>query len=93
MEQQQDDASAAGGQSRSTAVLEMRQPQEILNAMQKIAEAAEKSAVVPRRDVAPDDAVWLNIYCAVANCFNSEKHQAVAWADAGLAEFKKRFQR
>ena len=90
MEQQQDDASAAGGQSRSTAVLEMRQPQEILNAMQKIAEAAEKSAVVPRRDVAPDDAVWLKIYCA---CFNSEKHHAVAWADAGLAEFKKRFQR
>lgn len=93
MEQLQDDVIAAGGQSSSTAVLEMRQPQEILDAMQKFVGAAEKSAVAPRRDVAPDDAVWLNIYCAVANCFNSEKHQAVAWADAGLAEFKKRFTR
>ena len=93
MEQQQDNVSDAGRQSRPTTVLEMRQPQEMLNAMQKIAEAAEKSAVAPRRDIAPDDAVWLNIYCAVANCFNSEKCQAVSWADAGLAEFKKRFQR
>lgn len=69
------------------------QPQEMLDAMQKIAEASEKSAVAPRRDITPDDAVWLNIYCSVANCFNAEKHHAVEWADAGLAEFKKRFTR
>lgn len=93
MEQPQDDASAAVGQTRSPAVLELRQPQEMLDAILKIAEAAEKSAVAQRRDVAPDDAVWLNIYCAVANCFNSKTHQAVEWADEGLAEFKKRFQR
>ena len=77
----------------SPAVLELRQPQEMLGAIQKIVEAAEKSAVAQRRDVAPDDAVWLNIYCAVANCFNSKMPQAVEWADEGLAEFKKRFQR
>lgn len=93
MEQQQDDVSAAGGQSRSTAVLEMRQQKELLDAVQKMADAAEKSVVPLRREVAPDDVVWLNIYCSVANCFNSEKHQAVAWADAGLEEFKKRFRR
>ena len=46
---------------------------------------------VKKRDVTPDDIVWLNIYCAVANLFNSDKSQAVGWADNGLAEYKKRF--
>ena len=79
------------GPSRSTAGLEMRYPPEVIAAMTKMGEACEKS--VPKREIVPDDSVWLSIYCAVANCFNSEKPQAIAWADEGLAEYRKRFRR
>lgn len=57
---------------------------ELAESMARMSEAAEKPKL-------PDEAVWLNIYCAVANCFNSEKHNAVDWADVGLMEFRKRF--
>ena len=56
--QQKDDVSAAGGQALTTAMLEVLQPQEVLDAMRKIAEATEKSVEAPRRDVVPYDAVW-----------------------------------
>ena len=78
------------GPSRSTAGLEMprqsapQMPQEAVDAMTRMAGSVEK----PK---APDEMVWLNIYCAVANCFNSEKSTAASWADEGLREFRKRF--
>lgn len=81
---------ADGAESVSTAGLEMRYPPEVIAAMTKMSEACEKS-VPPKREIEPDDSVWLSIYCAVANCFNSEKPNAVAWADEGLAEYRKRF--
>jgi hypothetical protein len=84
---------ATGGPSALSAGLEMRYPPEALELLRKMADVAEKSALVTRREIAPDDAVWLNIYCAVANCFNSEKRNAVDWADEGLREFHKRFSR
>lgn len=78
------------GPSRSTAGLERQYPPELLGAMVTMANACEKS-IPPKREIVPDDSVWLSIYCAVANCFNSEKPNAVAWADEGLAEYRKRF--
>ena len=93
MENAQTDNSAACGQSRSTVGLEMHHPPEMLAAFEKMAAAAEKSAVAQRREVMPDDSVWLSIFCAVASCFNSERPAALKWANDGLAEFKKRFPR
>lgn len=78
------------GPSRSTAGLEMprqsapQMPQEAVDAMTRMAGSVENPKL-------PDEIVWMNIYCAVANCFNSEKPNAVAWADEGLREFRKRF--
>lgn len=93
MENAQTENNAAGGQSRSTVGLEMHHSPEMLAAIEKTAAAAEKSAIAPRREVMSDDSVWLSIFCAVANCFNSERPAALKWADEGLAEFKKRFPR
>jgi len=93
-EQKQRDANEGTmGPSRSTVGLEMHHPPEMMAAFEKIAAAAEKSAVAPRREVIPDDSVWLGIFCAVAGCFNSERSAALKWADEGLTEFKKRFPR
>jgi len=59
-------------------------PQEAVDAMTRMARSVENPKF-------PDEIVWMNIYCAVANCFNSKKPDAVAWADEGLREFRKRF--
>lgn len=59
-------------------------PQEAVDAMTRMAGSVENPKL-------PDEIVWMNIYCAVANCFNSEKSTAVGWADEGVREFRKRF--
>ena len=59
-------------------------PQEAVDAMTRMAGSVENPKL-------PDEIVWMNIYCAVANCFNSEKSTAASWADEGLREFRKRF--
>jgi hypothetical protein len=73
-------------QSCPSTVIEMRPPPELVEAMQKLVSP-------PRQEITQDDVVWLHIYCAVASCFNSERTNAVTWADAGLIEFKKRFRK
>lgn len=78
------------GPSRSTAGLEMRPPP-VAQMPQEAADAIARMVATVESPKAPDEMVWLNIYCAVANCFNSEKPQAVSWADEGLREFRKRF--
>jgi len=81
---------ASSGTSALDDGLEMRRqppapmPQKAVDAIASMAATIEKPKT-------PDEAVWLSIYCAVANCFNSEKPQALAWADEGLREFRKRF--
>ena len=81
---------ASGGTSALDDGLEMRRqppaqmPQEAVDAMTRMAGSVENPKL-------PDEIVWMNIYCAVANCFNSEKPTAVAWADEGVREFRKRF--
>ena len=90
MENEPSSNEASSGTSALSAGLEMRYPPEVIAAMTKMGEACEKS-IPPKREIVPDDSVWLSIYCAVANCFNSEKPNAVAWADEGLREFRKRF--
>lgn len=81
---------ASSGTSALDDGLEMRRqppaqmPQEAVDAMTRMAGSVENPKL-------PDEIVWMNIYCAVANCFNSEKPQSLAWADEGLREFRKRF--
>lgn len=81
---------ASSGTSALSAGLETprqpapQMPQEAVDAMTRMAGSVENPKL-------PDEIVWMNIYCAVANCFNSEKPNAVAWADEGLREFRKRF--
>lgn len=90
-EQKPQDANKGSiGQSASTGGLEMRrQPPEQMP--QKAVDAIASMAATIEKPKTPDEAVWLSIYCAVANCFNSEKKAAVSWADEGLLEFRKRF--
>ena len=59
-------------------------PQEAVDAMTRMAGSVENPKL-------PDEIVWMNIYCAVANCFNSDPGAAVSWADEGVREFRKRF--
>jgi hypothetical protein len=59
-------------------------PQEAVDYMTRMAGSVENPKL-------PDEIVWMNIYCAVANLFNSNKPDAVAWADEGVREFRKRF--
>ncbi len=84
MQNEQTENSADGGRSLSTVELEMRQPKEVTEAIQKIAEATKTPQL-------QDEMVWMQIFCAVANCFNSERSVAIRWADEGLAEFRRRF--
>lgn len=35
--------------------------------------------------------VWLNVFCAVASAFNSDKPAASRWADFAVDAFKDRF--
>lgn len=80
----------SSGTSALDDMLEMRRlppaqmQQEAVDAMTRMAATIEKPKT-------PDESVWLSIYCAVANCFNSEKATAASWADEGLREFRKRF--
>jgi hypothetical protein len=80
----------ACGESSLTDELEIRlqppaqMPQKAVDAIASMAATIEKPKT-------PDEAVWLSIYCAVANCFNSDKAAAASWADDGLLQFRKRF--
>lgn len=88
IEHNQDVTKDAEGQSRLNGGLELAKMQrELLDAVNKLAE----SSVPQKREIVPDDVVWLQIYCSVASAFNSEKHQALAWANNGLEEYKKKF--
>lgn len=84
------DSSIDSAASELSAGLEMRR-QPPAQMPQKAVDAIAAMAATIEKPKTPDEAVWLNIYCAVANCFNSEKPQALAWADEGLQEFRKRF--
>lgn len=81
---------ASSGTSVLDDVLEVRH-QPPAQMPQKAVDAIASMAATIEEQKTPDEAVWLSIYCAVANCFNSEKPQALAWADEGLLEFRKRF--
>jgi len=81
---------ASSGTSALDDGLEMRR-QPPAQMPQKAVDAIASMAATIEKPKTPDEAVWLSIYCAVANCFNSEKPQALAWADEGLREFHKRF--
>ena len=60
---------------------------ELLDAVKKLTEPSEPQ----KREIVPDDVVWLQIYCSVASSFNSEKYHALEWANNGLEEYKKKF--
>lgn len=70
------------------AKVELFQQPEVQAALDKMAEAVTKSVNVP-----PDHYVWLNIFCAVASCTNSDRATSLLWADNGLEEFRRRFPR
>ena len=90
MENEPSSNEASSGTSALSAGLEMRR-QPPAQMPQKAVDAIASMAATIEKPKTPDEAVWLSIYCAVANCFNSEKPQALAWADEGLREFRKRF--
>lgn len=91
MTQQTNENNAAEDQSDRPALLEMRQSQEVIDALVKMADASEKAAAPHERDKLPDDVVWLNIFCASINVPNISKRDAAELADVGLREFKRRF--
>ena len=90
MEQAPKVEDASSGTSALSAGLGVQYPPELIGAMVTMAKACERS-IPPKREIVPDDAVWLSIYCAVASCPNSARGVATGWADEGLIEYRKRF--
>ncbi len=60
---------------------------DMLNAQTKMAEAVTQFT----SKILPDDVVWLQMFCALANRQHSDATTSVEWADYGLAEYTKRF--
>lgn len=57
----------------------------IEDSIHRIAKSSEKMASIQ------DDAIWVSIFCAVANSPETSVQTAIKWADDGLEAFRSRF--
>jgi hypothetical protein len=55
------------------------------DSIQRIAESSERLSSIQ------DEAVWISIFCAVANSPETSVQTALKWADDGLKAFRSRF--
>jgi hypothetical protein len=55
------------------------------DSIQRIAESSERLSSIQ------DEAVWISIFCAVANSPETSVKTALKWADDGLKAFRSRF--